>query len=256
MIAVVVLAVIAGPMAVVGLRVARARIRWRRVLGRPGRPHATVRWLVWLRRLLEPPRAGLVIVSTAGVVGAALGGPVAAAILVIYSLAGWFLLHRRNVAAEYVRDRVAAVDAVSTLAAELRAGLPAPTALAGAAREFGHRPGAGAVAVVARLTSAVELAESTGAPLADVLDRLDAHLRAMDRARRATEAQAAGARASAALLAVLPVAGVGLGYVVGVDPARVLLHTPFGAACLAGAVVLQLAGLLWADRISRVEVPT
>src|SRR5262249_49279200 len=139
MIAVLVLIVIAGPVVVIGLRIARARVRWRRVVGGPVRPHATVRWRVRLRRVLKPPWGGVVIALAAAAVGAALGGPVASAILVVYSLAGWFLHHRRKVAAEYARDRVGAVDAVSTLAAELRAGLPAPTALAGAAREWGHR---------------------------------------------------------------------------------------------------------------------
>jgi tight adherence protein B len=161
------------------------------------------------------------------------------------------LVRRAQTARRFARDRVAAVDAVSILAAELRAGRPAPQALAAAA--VGDGPGA--LAVVDRLTSAVELAESSGAPLADVLDRLDTHLRAMDRARRTAHAQAAGARASAALLAVLPVAGVGLGYLIGVDPVHILLRTPLGGACAVVAVLLQLAGVAWSERISRVEVP-
>jgi hypothetical protein len=34
----------------------------------------------------------------------------------------------------------------------------------------------------------------------------------------------------------------------------VLLHTPLGAGCLIGAVGLQLAGLGWSVRLSRLEV--
>ena len=52
-----------------------------------------------------------------------------------------------------------------------------------------------------RVAAAVAVAESSGAPLADVLDRLDNHLRAVDRARATAAAQAAGARVSALLLA-------------------------------------------------------
>ena len=39
-------------------------------------------------------------------------------------------------------------------------------------------------------------------------------------------------------------------------PFAVLLHTPLGAACLAGAVLLQVAGLAWAARLTRLEVST
>jgi tight adherence protein B len=234
-------------------RIRRPRsVRWRRVLG-PSAVHASP--ARDLSTLLDRRSAGPVIAGILGMVGVLAGGPVAGGVLATYGLAGWLLARRRMRAGRFVRERVAAVDAVCTLAAELRAGLAAPVALAAAGHELGDPPGTGAVAVAERLASALALAETSGAPLADVLDRLDAHLRAVDRARRTAQAQAAGATASAALLAVLPVAGMGLGYLVGVDPMRVLLHTPVGAACLAGAVALQVAGLAWADRISRTEVP-
>ena len=229
------------------------RNRWRQVLGPSTAAHAAPARRT--RALIDRQSAGPVIAGAAGAIGALIGGPVAGGVLAVYGGAGWLLARRRVLARRFVRERVAAVDAVCTLAAELRAGLPAPVALAAAARELGDPPGAGSLAVAERLASALALAETSGAPLADVLDRLDAHLRAVDRARRTAQAQAAGATASAALLAVLPVAGIGLGYLVGVDPARVLLHTPIGAACLGGAVLLQVAGLAWADRLSRAEVP-
>jgi tight adherence protein B len=87
-----------------------------------------------------------------------------------------------------------------------------------------------------------------------VLDRLDVHLRAVERARAVASSQAAGARVSGALLAVMPLGGVGLGVVVGVDPWRVLLHTSLGAAALCLAVALQLAGLAWAGRLAETKV--
>ena len=111
------------------------------------------------------------------------------------------------------RAGAAAVDAVAGLAAELRAGLPVASALAAAGPALRPPQAVGEAArrVGERVGTAVAVAESSGAPLADVLDRLDHHLRAVDRARAAAEAQAAGARVSALLLAGLPVAGVGLG---------------------------------------------
>jgi tight adherence protein B len=104
---------------------------------------------------------------------------------------------------------------------------------------------------IAELTDAVwRLAEQTGAPAADLVERIEADARAADRARAGAAAQAAGAQATALLLAALPLAGIGLGYTIGADPLQVLLHTPLGAACAVGAVLLQCGGMLWADRLA------
>jgi hypothetical protein len=104
---------------------------------------------------------------------------------------------------------------------------------------------------LAELTAAVwRLAEQTGAPAADLVERIEADARASDRSRATAAAQAAGAQATALLLAALPIGGIALGYGIGVDPLQVLLHTPLGAACAIGATLLQCGGLLWADRLS------
>ncbi|WP_338106229.1 hypothetical protein [Micromonospora zingiberis] len=100
--------------------------------------------------------------------------------------------------------------------------------------------------------AAVRLADRTGAPLADLIERIEADARSIDRGRAAAAAQAAGARATAWLLAALPLGGIGLGYGIGVDPLQVLLHTPIGAGCAAAAIALQVVGLLWADRLGTV----
>ncbi|EEP72892.1 hypothetical protein MCAG_03219 [Micromonospora sp. ATCC 39149] len=97
--------------------------------------------------------------------------------------------------------------------------------------------------------AAVRLADRTGAPLAELLERIEADARAADRGLAAAAAQAAGARATAWLLAALPLGGIGLGYGVGVDPVAVLLHTPVGGGCAVAAVVLQFVGLLWTERL-------
>jgi tight adherence protein B len=93
------------------------------------------------------------------------------------------------------------------------------------------------------------LAERTGAPAADLVERIEADARAADRVAASAAAQAAGAQATALLLAGLPVGGIALGFAIGADPVGVLLHTPLGAACAIGAVVLQGGGLIWADRL-------
>jgi tight adherence protein B len=188
--------------------------------------------------------------------GLLVGGPVAALVLGAYAGVGAGFLARRGIRRAETTSYRGAVDAVAALAAEVRAGLPVGTALAAASSGLAGPGvlGVEAAVVARRVASAVAVAESSGAPLADVLDRLDLHLRAVDRVRATVSAQAAGAQVSALLLAAMPVAGVGLGYLLGVDPRPVLLGTRLGAACLFGAVVLQLSGLGWAGRLVRVVV--
>ncbi|WP_436798913.1 hypothetical protein [Micromonospora aurantiaca (nom. illeg.)] len=172
------------------------------------------------------------------VTGALLGGPVAAVVLAAYGVLGARAVLRRRThrtaALAHRRD----LDRLAAVAADLRAGLPA---------DGGADDGPGRVARLAR--AAGRLADRTGAPLADLLERIEADARAADRGLAAAAAQAAGARATAWLLAALPLGGIGLGYGIGVDPVAVLLHTPVGAGSAVAAVVLQVGGLLWAERL-------
>ncbi|WP_309140886.1 hypothetical protein [Micromonospora sp. M51] len=179
-----------------------------------------------------------------GAVGAVVGGPVAAVAMAGYgTLAVRAVLRwRLNRSAERTRRR--GLDQLCGLAADLRAGLPIARALDVATVE---RDGAGRLR---QLTSAaVRLADRTGAPLAELVERIEADARATDRGLAAAAAQAAGARATAWLLAALPVGGIGLGYGIGVDPMAVLLHSTVGGACAVAAVALQAVGLLWAERL-------
>jgi len=136
------------------------------------------------------------------------------------------------------RERARGLDEVSALAADLRAGLGfrAAPAIGGRLGEL--------------VAAAQRLSDRTGAPTADLVDRIEADARSADRARATAAAQAAGAQATAVLLAALPVGGIALGYSIGADPLDVLLRTPIGAACAVGAALLQGAGLLWADRLT------
>jgi tight adherence protein B len=196
----------------------------------------------------------------AGAPGFVAGGPVAAFVAAGYGALVVRAGLRRRVAGRLVAGRRQRLDALCALAADLRAGQPVPAALAGPSTSvvgtagsavtgaLDARPGSDRIDELAR--AAVRLAERTGAPLADLLERIEADGRTTDRGLAAATAQAAGARATAWLLAGLPLGGIALGYGIGVDPMRVLLHTPIGAACAASAVALQIAGLAWADRLA------
>jgi tight adherence protein B len=200
--------------------------------------------------------AGVMVVC--GLMGGLFGGPVGAIATAAYGgLAVRAALRLR-------RDRLArqrgqqTLDALCSLAADLRAGLPPVTAweelgaagIGGATAAASRRDRAWRDDRIARLTSAAwRLGERTGAPLADLIERVEADARAGGRARAAASAQAAGARATAWLLGALPVGGLALGYAIGADPLHILLRTPLGAACALAALALQFAGLMWAERL-------
>ncbi|MFF5176647.1 type II secretion system F family protein [Micromonospora sp. NPDC000316] len=197
-------------------------------------------------RVGQPPTRLLLLVGLAGAgVGAVTAGPVAAVAVAGYgTLAVRALLRwRTNRLAERARRR--GLDLLCGLAADLRAGLPVPPAL-----EIAAVSGSGGSDRLRQLTSAaVRLADRTGAPLAELVERIEADARATDRGLAAAAAQAAGARATAWLLAALPVGGIGLGYGIGVDPLAVLLHSTVGGVCAVLAVALQVIGLFWAERL-------
>lgn len=198
-----------------------------------------------LRGVVRMPRTAggrrLLVVAVTGVsalAGLAVAGPVGT-LVAVYCRLGVRGLMRREAARSTARARTRTLDMLCALAADLRAGLPHtdPPVLPDPR--------------IGRLTTAAwRLAERTGAPVADLVERIESDTRAMARGQAAAAAEAAGARATAWLLAALPAGGLVLGAFMGVDPLHVLLHTPIGAACATGAVILQSAGLAWANRLA------
>ena len=161
---------------------------------------------------------------------------------------------------------------MSCLAAELAAGQPPGRgARAGRRRVAGARAGRrggrrsaatsrGAARAAPRARGAEtcgwsarrgQVAHRTGGGLADALDRVadDAPRRPGDRAGSWTS-ELASARATARLVAALPV----LVLCSAAEPAAPVdassSATPVGLACLAGGLALGLAGLWWIERIA------
>jgi tight adherence protein B len=185
----------------------------------------------------NPRRLITLTVAVAAAIGLLLGGPVAAVVVAVYAALATRAVTRRGRERRAATLRAASLDDLCGLAADLRAGLPPA-----ASRDADPR--------IAELTAAVwRLAERTGAPAADLVERIEADARAADRAKASAAAEAAGAQVTAMLLAALPIGGIALGYSIGADPLQVLLHSKLGAACAVGAVALQCAGLLWSDRL-------
>lgn len=207
----------------------------------------------------------------------ATAGPVLASVLTLAGVAGrrWW---RRRIAANRSRQATRAVArACEVIEAELRSGTPAQVALvrgvdeAGlvlgsgegepfpGSREGGPHPLAGrrheAAAPTdsgwAQVAAGWRFAEQVGAPLADVLAALRTDM--VDRLAQLDEAevQAAGARTTGVLLALLPVLGVGLGATLGAHPLHFLTDTRPGVICLGLALALEGVGLAWLDRLVR-----
>ena len=101
------------------------------------------------------------------------------------------------------------------------------------------------------LAACFDIAEASGCPLADILARFAAHLEAEDDAEAARQTALAGPRATVRLLTWLPASGLGLGLLLGVDPAATLLRNPWGLVALATGVLLTAAGRLWSSRLVR-----
>jgi tight adherence protein B len=99
------------------------------------------------------------------------------------------------------------------------------------------------------LAGCFSVAERSGAALADVLARYAVQLDAALDARAARDTALAGPKATVALLSWLPVAGILLGYLMGVNPLGVLFGTPAGAAALLLGVGLMATGRLWSKRL-------
>lgn len=261
-------AALCWPVAVGRVRLGRLRAHWAATAARP------------IARSWAAHRLPVVLVVAAAAGGALLAGPAGAFAAVLASgttTARWRAGRER-------RDGAAAAaglsDALTVLVAELRAGAQAGDA-AGAAAVDGHpdtgralsaaaaavriggdvpavlRSAVGAMPATAgqvrpglgRLAGAWSLADRHGIPLADLLDAVRADTE--ERVRFAAELQArlAGPRATAAVLAGLPLLGLALGQAVGAAPVRVLGQTGVGQLLLVLGSCLACAGVLWSARL-------
>ncbi|QCQ93492.1 type II secretion system F family protein [Rhodococcus sp. SGAir0479] len=248
-----------------------ARIRLRGVQGRPVAPRgavARVRRAASRRGLSPVDLAFLVCVPLAAL--GAVTPAVAAAVLA----ATVRRRHRRRRAADHrARQRRGVLAGLDVVIGELRVGAHPAVACetaaaecdgvaadafrcAGARARLGGSAAGGLLvpsSVVAddlqRIANAWAVAESHGLALADLLQAARSDLLGRNRFRTRTDASLAGARATAAVLAGLPVLGIGLGQLMGAAPVTVLLGGGLGGVLLIAGTVLVAAGLAWTDRI-------
>jgi tight adherence protein B len=90
-----------------------------------------------------------------------------------------------------------------------------------------------------------QLADTSGAGLADALDQVAEAMRHEQEVAAEVQGQLATTKATATVLATLPLVAVGMGSLMGADPLGVLLGTWPGAICLSVGLALAAAGVLW-----------
>lgn len=230
-----------------------------------------LRRLTGLRGDLRPAmRRELPALAALPVIGLLTGvGPMLAAAIVA---AVGVLRTRRAARRTRIDDESAAlVRALGVIVAEMSVGAPMVTACRAAATEIGEVPlareldriaghvelggdldgersGAGS-AGLRRLCDAWSTSVRHGLPMVPLVDSLRRDLVQRSEFASRTEAGMAGPRATAMVLAGLPLVGLGLGQLMGAQPIGVLLGSPLGSVLLVVGTGLGAAGLLWSDAI-------
>jgi tight adherence protein B len=222
----------------------------------------------WRRRLQALPAPGV-----AGVAALLVAGPAGALTSAAVTVVAQRLVAAQRVERAASVERSRAQEALSVLAGDLRVGRAPASALAVAAglATDGTARALAAAATAADLggdvAAALQTGESavpevlrglaacwrvctvSGSGLAGGVERLADGLRAAEAQRQAVAAELAGPRATAGLLAMLPLGGIGLAAALGAHPVHVLLRTRAGGVCLLVGVALDVAGVLWTQRL-------
>lgn len=101
-----------------------------------------------------------------------------------------------------------------------------------------------------RLAVCWHLAQAHGLAIATLMQTAQRDIVERERFAARVSAGMAGARATATVLAVLPVIGIGLGQLIGANPVGFLVSGGIGDWLLVIGVGLACAGIVWSDRIT------
>jgi tight adherence protein B len=217
-----------------------------------------------------PPRSFVAVAATSLVVVAVPSTATQIALMAIVGAALFALKQRRSarLRAQEAAFRAEVAQVLRSVTAELRAGVDPAAALRAATSNSSEAWGPVHAAARSDVRTALQaaatrqggeslsevsaawyLAEQAGAPLAVILDRMAGSVQAEVELDREVAAEAEPARATARLMAGLPIFGLGLGMLLGVNPVAVLVGSGIGVACLVAGLALACCGVWWIDRI-------
>ncbi|GAA1093062.1 type II secretion system F family protein [Tsukamurella spumae] len=221
------------------------------------------------QRVMRWGRLALVVPVAALAIGP--GQALAAALAAGTARELWACSRARNEAAARLSAVLAGVDA---MVAELSVGAHPAAACATAGRDAedphvravfaemagraelggdvaaGLRAHAAESAAWARIAAAWETGTRHGIGMGELLASVREDLRSRERYLGRAHSALAGARATAQVLAALPVLGVLMGQLIDADPVGTLLGTGAGGVLLVVGTCLTCAGLLWSRSIA------
>ena len=228
---------------------------------------------------LMPARRRFPVLPCAAAVAVALSIALPVSVVLACAMVGVTLWMRRRRSARQQRraaESEALQGALDVLVGELRVGAHPVAAFSAAAGEVDGAVAASlrAVAARARLGADVagglrsvarnsslsgqwerlavcwQLAQDHGLAIATLMQAAQRDIVERGRFTAKVDAGMTGARTTAAVLAGLPVLGVGLGQLIGADPVAFLLSGGSGGWLLVIGVALACGGLVWSDRIT------
>jgi tight adherence protein B len=164
-----------------------------------------------------------------------------------------------GIGAELVAGRapdIALAHAAAVLDEELRTALIAVSAGGDVAAQLDQVAGLPGAEGLRLLAGCWRIGAERGGMFAGVVEGLAAALRDEEAHRAEVAAQLAGPKATARLLAALPLLGLAMAAALGARPLAFLFGTLPGVACLFTGIGLDALGLLWTRRLAAAaEVP-
>lgn len=100
-----------------------------------------------------------------------------------------------------------------------------------------------------QLAVAWELSQETGAPLASLVEQIIFTFEEMEKRRALIHTETAGVKATVYVLAALPLIGMFLAAMLGINVITWFFTGLFGFGCLLAGVLLELAGIVWVRRM-------
>lgn len=107
-----------------------------------------------------------------------------------------------------------------------------------------------------QLAIAWDLSQETGAPLASLVEQIVMSLETEEKRKSLIQTETASVKATVYVLAALPLVGIFLAAMLGINVVAWFVSGPLGLACFFSGVVFEVIGVLWVRRMINVTSPS